>query len=274
MSAMLRSAGPGGAAAGRRRDGRRRRTGVGRPAGGWREGVASREIGQRWDGRRSGGLRVAEAAVFGEQSARPGRRPGRPRDTNSDETRWRILEAALDAFAERGYDGVSTREIARQAEVTSATVYHHFPSKFSLYQDAYRHAIDVAFGAYARAVAGRDSTVDEIDAVLDCSLQLMHERVAITSLAIHAQTDAVHPEMQEPELHESARAFIDGMIEPGGGARRAGRRRRRALRADAAGAAVGPVDDRPQRWRRAGRVRPGHQADAGGRSCVPRATPT
>jgi AcrR family transcriptional regulator len=158
---------------------------------------------------------VAEAskAAFGQQSARPGRRPGRPRDTNSDETRWRILEAALDAFAERGYDGVSTREIARQAEVTSATVYHHFPSKFSLYQDAYRYAIDVAFGAYARAVAGQQSTRDEIDAVLDCALRLMHERVAITSLAIHAQTDAVHPEMQEPELHDSARVFIDGMVQ-------------------------------------------------------------
>ncbi len=151
--------------------------------------------------------------AFSEQLPRPARRPGRPRDTNSDETRWRILEAALDAFADRGYDGVSTREIARHAEVTSATVYHHFPSKFSLYQDAYRYALDVAYGAYSRAVAGRASTLDEIDAVLDCSLRLMHERVAITSLAIHAQTDAVHPEMQGPERHESARAFIDGMVQ-------------------------------------------------------------
>ena len=41
----------------------------------------------------------------------------------------------------------------------------------------------------------------------------MHERVAITSLAIHAQTDAVHPEMQGPERHESAQTFIDGMVQ-------------------------------------------------------------
>jgi len=153
---------------------------------------------------------MSEAAF--DELPRPGRRPGRPRDTNSDETRARILEAAIDAFADRGYDGVSTREIARQAEVTSATVYHHFPSKFSLYQDAYRYALDVAFNAYARAVAGRTSTIDEIDAVLDCSLQLMHERVAITSLAIHAQTDTVHPEMQGAETQEPARSFIDGMV--------------------------------------------------------------
>ena len=155
---------------------------------------------------------VSEAAS-NEDLPRPGRRPGRPRDTNSDETRWRILEAAIDAFADRGYDGVSTREIARDAEVTSATVYHHFPSKFSLYQEAYRYAIDAAFGAYSRAVVGRQSTVDELDAVLDCSLELMHERLAITSLAIHAQTDAVHPEMHRPERHESARAFIEGMVQ-------------------------------------------------------------
>jgi len=94
-------------------------------------------------------------------------------------------------------------------------VYHHFPSKFSLYQEAYRYAIDAAFGAYSRAVAGRQSTVDELDAVLDCSLELMHERLAITSLAIHAQTDAVHPEMHRPERHESARAFIEGMVQRG-----------------------------------------------------------
>ncbi len=144
---------------------------------------------------------------------KPGRRPGRPRDTNSDETRARILEAALDAFAERGYDGVSTREIARYAEVTSATVYHHFPSKFSLYQDAYSYALDFAFTAYATAVAGQDSVMAEIDAMLDCSLRLMHDRVAITSLAIHAQTDAVHPEMHRPQRHDSARAVIDGMTE-------------------------------------------------------------
>ena len=96
---------------------------------------------------------------------------------------------------------------------TSATVYHHFPSKFSLYQDAYSYALDFAFTAYAAAVAGQDSVMAEIDAMLDCSLQLMHDRVAITSLAIHAQTDAVHPEMHRPQLHDSARAVIDGMTE-------------------------------------------------------------
>ena len=156
---------------------------------------------------------LADASeAYTEPAPRTGRRPGRPRDTNSDETRWRILEAAIDAFADRGYDGVSTREIARHAQVTSATVYHHFPSKYSLYHDAFRFTVDIAFGAYSRAVVGCGSLIEELDAVLDCSLRLMDERIAFTSLAIHARTDVVHPEMQHPEMNESARAFIEGMI--------------------------------------------------------------
>ena len=155
----------------------------------------------------------ASEAVFGEQSARPGRRPGRPRDTNSDDTRWRILEAALDAFADRGYDGVSTREIARQAEVTSATVYHHFPSKFSLYQDAYRHAIDVAFGAYATGGGraglgrGRDRRRARLLAAADARTGGHH-------LARHPRPDRRRASRDAGAgLHESARAFIDGMID-------------------------------------------------------------
>jgi AcrR family transcriptional regulator len=41
----------------------------------------------------------------------------------------RILQAALDAFVERGYHGTSTRDIARGCGLSIAGLYHHFPSK-------------------------------------------------------------------------------------------------------------------------------------------------
>jgi AcrR family transcriptional regulator len=46
-----------------------------------------------------------------------------------EETRTRILDAALEAFARYGYDGTSVSEICRRAEVTKGGFYHHFPSK-------------------------------------------------------------------------------------------------------------------------------------------------
>jgi AcrR family transcriptional regulator len=52
-----------------------------------------------------------------------------------EETRTRILDAALEAFARYGYDGTSVSEICRRAEVTKGGFYHHFPSKQAVFLD-------------------------------------------------------------------------------------------------------------------------------------------
>ena len=44
-----------------------------------------------------------------------------------------ILEAVKRVFAERGFDGTTTRELAMAAGVSEALLYKHFPSKESLY---------------------------------------------------------------------------------------------------------------------------------------------
>ena len=46
-----------------------------------------------------------------------------------NDTRDRILEAALDLFIERGYDRTSLREVAERVGVTKAALYYHFSSK-------------------------------------------------------------------------------------------------------------------------------------------------
>jgi AcrR family transcriptional regulator len=48
----------------------------------------------------------------------------------------RIVDAAADLFAERGFDAVSVVEIARQAGVVEKTVFNHFPMKEGLVFDA------------------------------------------------------------------------------------------------------------------------------------------
>jgi len=53
-----------------------------------------------------------------------------------------ILEAALEAFAQRGYDGVSVRELNRQIGVSHNLVHHYFGSKDALW----RAAIDYGLG--------------------------------------------------------------------------------------------------------------------------------
>ncbi len=51
-----------------------------------------------------------------------------------EETRGRILEAALDLFAASGFDGASTRTIAERAGVNLPAIQYYFGSKEGLYR--------------------------------------------------------------------------------------------------------------------------------------------
>ena len=58
---------------------------------------------------------------------------GRPQGSGTD-ARERLLQAAGKLFAERGYAGVSTREVARSAQVNLSAINYHFGGKRSLYR--------------------------------------------------------------------------------------------------------------------------------------------
>lgn len=51
-------------------------------------------------------------------------------------TRDRVLDAALKVFAERGFRGATTREIAAAAKVNEVTLFRHFKSKGALFSAA------------------------------------------------------------------------------------------------------------------------------------------
>lgn len=73
-------------------------------------------------------------------SMREGTRgPGRP---GGEESRARILEAAGRLFADRGFDGVSVREMAREAKVNAAAINYHFGGKEALYHGVLKKLIE------------------------------------------------------------------------------------------------------------------------------------
>ncbi len=125
-----------------------------------------------------------------EGAAPARRRPGRPRNANSDETKLAILDAAIEAFGAAGFANTSSQTIARAAGVTPATVYHHFANKRSLYIAAFQHSVDTAWHEYdTAAVAVGGSLFDELMAVVDAAVRVMQRRPAMTLLAIRAAID-------------------------------------------------------------------------------------
>ncbi|HTD52836.1 MAG TPA: helix-turn-helix domain-containing protein, partial [Thermoanaerobaculia bacterium] len=58
----------------------------------------------------------------------PAGKPVRP-TPKAEETRRRILAAALDLFQEHGFAETTMRDIARRADVATGAAYYYFPSK-------------------------------------------------------------------------------------------------------------------------------------------------
>jgi TetR/AcrR family transcriptional regulator len=61
---------------------------------------------------------------------------------NSIEVRERILDAAQQAFAEKGFDGATTRQIASRANVPLGLLRYYFGDKLKLWQAAVDEAFD------------------------------------------------------------------------------------------------------------------------------------
>lgn len=59
-----------------------------------------------------------------------------------DETRHRIINSAIQLFGERGYEGASTRDIARLAGVNAPALQYYFDNKEGVYRACAEHIAD------------------------------------------------------------------------------------------------------------------------------------
>ncbi len=64
-----------------------------------------------------------------------------PRRHGAEQRREEILDAAVRLFCEKGYEGTTIRDIAREVGITEGLIYHYFPSKAALISECWhRHS--------------------------------------------------------------------------------------------------------------------------------------
>lgn len=100
---------------------------------------------------------------------------GRPAGTTSEQTRQRILAAAIRCVAEVGYPGASIREIATAAGMTSASLYHYFPNKAELLAATVAAAREIALPRLHAAAQRKGTVADRLGAVLAEAGRLTHD---------------------------------------------------------------------------------------------------
>ncbi|WP_290058795.1 TetR family transcriptional regulator [Amycolatopsis solani] len=84
----------------------------------------------------------------------------------TDDTRARILRAALEEFSERGYHAVSVRELAERVGVTKTAVLYHFPGKADIVTALAEPLLDDLEAAMAKAAEAADPRAAAIESLL------------------------------------------------------------------------------------------------------------
>jgi AcrR family transcriptional regulator len=138
----------------------------------------------------------------------PARRVRKPasRSTQREATRERIVKAALAAFAERGFRGASTREIAQRAGTNQGLITYHFRTKDALW----RAAADRIFGRLATSLREQLASFGSEDP---------RER-AREAIRVYVGFAAAHPELFRLMVDEGKNAearmrwLVDTHLEP------------------------------------------------------------
>lgn len=148
-----------------------------------------------------------------------------------ESTRTRLLDAAEELFAERGYEAVGIREIAERAAVNLSGIKYHFGSKRGLYLETVRRSMDERGSAEAWAlldapVRSREEAAAALAAFVRAFLRVLlgpEESSSCACLVIQAATEGgdatelVAREFIRPN-HERLVSLI-GVLSPGADAR-------------------------------------------------------
>lgn len=97
-------------------------------------------------------------------------------------TRERILDAAEELFAERGFDGTTLRDVAASVGIRNPSLYNHFESKDALYAAVLERGVSPVLRVLSEFVARGDA--DSV-AVVSRMVEILAERPNLPRLVQH-----------------------------------------------------------------------------------------
>ena len=110
----------------------------------------------------------------------------------SEETRSRILEAALSVFRERGFEKATMREIALEAGVAVGAAYYYFDSKDALVMAFYERAQGEMHAEIESKLGAAKSLEARLRAIISTKFDYFTPNRKLLS-ALTAHTDPQHP---------------------------------------------------------------------------------
>lgn len=119
--------------------------------------------------------------------------PDSPLTPKAEQTRARILAAAMRLFREEGYDRTTMRTVAREAEVSLGNAYYYFGSKEHLIQAFYGELLAEHEAAVATVLAREHTFAARLQGVLEAWLDVASPHHAFAGQFFRNAADPTSP---------------------------------------------------------------------------------
>lgn len=124
------------------------------------------------------------------------------------------MEAAFNAIASRGFEGLRTRDVAAEAGVNVATLHYYFPTKESLI----RGVLELAMNRFRSTLVPHGSPADQLRNHLRSVRRLMREQpelgVVMGELALRSSRDAAIARIYN-EMRDGWQTVMRGLLRRG-----------------------------------------------------------
>jgi AcrR family transcriptional regulator len=111
----------------------------------------------------------------------------------AEETRSRILDAALRLFRERGFEQTTMRDVAAEAEVATGAAYYYYRSKEDLVLAFYLRTEEEAAERFAQVIASTNDVRKRIRGIIDAKFEQFAQHRALLAALLKTGVDPRDP---------------------------------------------------------------------------------
>lgn len=128
-------------------------------------------------------------------------------------TREKILEAATDVFAEKGYYEALVDEIARVSKTSKGAIYFHFPSKEGLFAALMERLAERLLADVEEAIARERGAVAKVQVALEAVLEQLVRRRRIAKILLVQSLHSPAFTQKRLELFERFAQLIENHLD-------------------------------------------------------------
>lgn len=111
--------------------------------------------------------------------------------------REKIISTARKLFLRYGYNGISIREIAKEAKLTTGAIYFHFDNKRDIYRTVCNEAVELLIAKFKEGIANRKTVNQKLISIYDSYVEFYEKHRDYYKIIMEYKADYSHKSNDE-----------------------------------------------------------------------------